>query len=194
MPMSDYHMVPLSAQYANPSPFSEHGQSQMYRELDGNQKEIRKLCEHQTNDEKAHLEWIVSSSFRGCMVLVWVDHQHHHWVKSPPVHTQPLALFRCLRELIWSRRAFFKNSLIASCKYLTTLHLLNLVISEVVFDIYFRFILQESSFYIYDQCFLKLFRIVFNFRYVWSKMALGNKNRWLSRFSLNQKGKYQLWP
>ena len=85
--MSDYHMVPLSAQYANPSPFSEHGQSQMYRELDGNQKEIRKLCEHQTNDEKAHLESIISSSFRGCMVLVWVDHQHHHWVKSPPVHT-----------------------------------------------------------------------------------------------------------
>ena len=54
--MSGDHMVPLSAQYANPSPFSEHGQSQMYRELDGNQKEIRKLCEHQTNDEKAHLE------------------------------------------------------------------------------------------------------------------------------------------
>ena len=164
--MSDYHMVPLSAQYANPSPFSEHGQSQMFRKLDGDQKEIRKLCEHLTNDEKAHLERIVSSSFRGCMVLVWVDHQHHHWVKSPPVHTQPLALFRCLRELIWSRRAFFKNSLIASCKYLTTLHLLNLGISEVVFNISFRFILQESSFYIYDQCFLKLFRIVFNFRYV----------------------------
>ena len=178
MPISDYHMVPLSAQYANSSPFSEHGQSQMYRELDGNQKEIRKLCEHQTNDEKAHLERIVSSSFRGCMVLVWVDHQHHHWVKSPPVHTQPLALFRCLRELIWSRRAFFKNSLIASCKYLTTLHLLNLVIPEVVFNISFRFILQESSHLywanIYDQCFLKLFRIVFNFRYVWSKMALAN--------------------
>ena len=187
MPMSDYHMVPLSAQYANPSPFSENGQSQMYRKLDGNQKEIRKLCEHLTNDEKAHLERRVNRQF---------FLQRSHGLGLGWSSTSSLGEISASSHAAISIVQMFKRAHLEPASFLQEFSHCFLQISyytsplepghfwsrfQHFFQIYSEGIIILYWANIYDQCFLKLFRIVFNFRYVWSKMALGNKNRWLSR-------------
>ena len=150
MPISDYHMVPLSAQYANSSPFSEHGQSQMYRELDGNQKEIRKLCEHQTKDEKAHLERRVNRQF---------FLQRLHGLGLGWSSTSSLGEISASSHAAISIVQMFKRAHLEPASFLQEFSHCFLQISYYTspleprhfwsrFQHYFHIILQETSFYI----------------------------------------------